>query len=702
MICLRKRTWHRPLALLAALATMLLAVSSCGTPAQTTTTPTKLPQKNHGNVVIFTPSDGLALTRHKPLSTWDRLVPELVKGLKNKGFNDTAIVTKTSSSLAEQSQDVQDYVVNLLTPLQHAGKNRKATKHSDDANTKLRKQLSKTTLVIAPWSNKNGNNNYGDYATLPTALENIQTHRKQSEKNYSNEQTPSPNVTSQDTQGDDTHPQQNDKQSHKDLAQKSADQSEDKQTQDQENHKRMDSFSNEANSAGDQSAKNALRAEKRLATSLQLAKKAGVHVIMIARTVPGFQPDVLFHLSDAKSIGETQAATLVQKLALDRATQDNPRYIEVLLPCHNQKNINAHASTQTNKNTESNGNHTESTNEDNPLGLDDEFAKEAFSGIWKVLRPYFASGTLLSSSGTIEVLLPCHNQKNINAHASTQTNKNTESNGNHTESTNEDNPLGLDDEFAKEAFSGIWKVLRPYFASGTLLSSSGTLHTNSTENDWMNVAFDADDPEAVKKELTNRITANDHQFTPSLRHVDGIIAMDDQIALQTAKTLSDLGYEGSAADINPSFTLPDVIGNFIGKRNLTKRPVPAPKNSPNHKENQEQADTEAAKKDDSQLKQWPAITGYGAYKNIMPNIVNGKQWMTTIENQAKISQDIVATCDSLNTTGKLSRSIATTPTNLGNGVNVPTIYEQLLAVSATNLKARLIDPGYISLADAGL
>lgn len=628
MICLRKRTWHRPLALLAALATMILAVSSCGTPAQTTTTPTKLPQKNHGNVVIFTPSDGLALTRHKPLSTWDRLVPELVKGLKNKGFNDTAIVTKTSSSLAEQSQDVQDYVVNLLTPLQHAGKNRKATKHSDDANTKLRKQLSKTTLVIAPWSNKNGNNNYGDYATLPTALENIQTHRKQSEKNYSNEQTPSPNVTSQDKQGDDTHPQQNDKQSHKDLAQKSADQAEDKQTQDQENHKRMDSFSNEANSAGDQSAKNALRAEKRLATSLQLAKKAGVHVIIIARTVPGFQPDVLFHLSDAKSIGETQAATLVQKLALDRATQDNPRYIEVLLPCHNQKNINAHASTQTNKNTESNGNHTESTNEDNPLELDDEFAKEAFSGIWKVLRPYFASGTLLSSSGT--------------------------------------------------------------------------LHTNSTENDWMNVAFDADDPEAVKKELTNRITANDHQFTPSLRHVDGIIAMDDQIALQTAKTLSDLGYEGSAADINPSFTLPDVIGNFIGKRNLTKRPVPAPKNSPNHKENQEQADTEAAKKDDSQLKQWPAITGYGAYKNIMPNIVNGKQWMTTIENQAKISQDIVATCDSLNTTGKLSRSIATTPTNLGNGVSVPTIYEQLLAVSATNLKARLIDPGYISLADAGL
>lgn len=32
----------------------------------------------------------------------------------------------------------------------------------------------------------------------------------------------------------------------------------------------------------------------------------------------------------------------------------------------------------------------------------------------------------------------------------------------------------------------------------------------------------------------------------------------------------------------------------------------------------------------------------------------------------------------------------------------PTISEPLLAVSASNLKSALIDPGYISLADAGL
>ena len=106
--------------------------------------------------------------------------------------------------------------------------------------------------------------------------------------------------------------------------------------------------------------------------------------------------------------------------------------------------------------------------------------------------------------------------------------------------------------------------------------------------------------------------------------------------------------------------------------------------------------------DAAQAKKWPAITGYGAYKNIMPNIVNGKQWMTTIEHRAQIVHDIVATCDSLNRTGKLAPKITTTSTTLAAGISVPTVREQLLAVSATNLKARLIDPGYISLADAGL
>ena len=598
MIRLRNRILHRTLITLTALVSMLFVVSSCGTPSQSASNQENSTQKNSGNVVIFTPADGLALMRHKPLSTWDTLVPELVKDLKTKGFSDNSIVTKTSSSLEQQSQDVQDYVVNLLTPLRLENQNNKSKLDFEKANAKIKKQLSKTTIVIAPWANKNGNNNYGDYTTLPD--------------------------TSSDEEVKDDQ----------------------KTSQNKEDKSENSSKNNSENSSENSSETNTIRAEKRLASSLLLAKKAGIHVVMLSRFVPGFQPDVLFHLSDAKSIGETQAATLAQKLALDRATRENPRYIEILLPCHNQKNTDSQIVSFKNSNSR--------TSQDN------------------------------------------NSDNNGNNSANNSLNK-TENN------TENDETHDFKDDFAKEAFAGMWKVLRPYFASGTLLTTSGKLHANSTEKDWANVAFDADDADSVKEELTKRITHKNNLLSKTPMRVDGIIALDDQVALQTVQTLSDLGYEGSAANINPSFTLPDVIGNFIGKRNLTRRPVPAPRSKTNNdEEKSKNQQNKAEDQDASRAKQWPAITGYGAYKNIMPNIVSGKQWMTTIEHQTQIAHDITSTCYSLNMYGKLDKKIATTQTTLAKGVTVPTINEQLLAVSATNLKARLIDPGYISLADAGL
>lgn len=569
MIRLCNRTMHRSLVMLAALVTMLFVVSSCASSTKTSLKSENKEQANHGNVIVFTPSDGLAITRNKPLSTWDVLVPELIKSLKDKGFDDNSITTKTSSSLSEQSRDVQDYVVNLLSSLNNAKQNNSGKHNSVSENSKVKKQLSKTTIVIAPWTSKNGNNNYGDYATLPASN--------------------SENTQKSDTQG-----------------------------------------LNLQNADNSQSSKDELNAEKRLASSLSLAKKAGIHVVMLSRNVSGFKPDVMFHLSDARTIGEIQATTLVQKIALDRATKENPRYIEVLLPCHNQKNINAN-------------NHNQQNGSDEASEDDDS--------------------------------------KN-NTHANSETE--------------------FKDDFAQEAFAGIWKVLRPYFASGTLISTSGRLNVNSSEKDWTNVAFDADVADSVKNELTKRITRSTSLFSRSRHRVDGIIALDDQIALQAVQALNDLGYEGSAADINPSFNLPDVIGNFIGKRDLNKRPVPAPKDSAKKSEKELKQQQKKDEEEESEAKKWPVITGYGAYKNIMPNIVNGKQWMTSIENHKKIVQDLTATCYSLNKNGKLDKKIATVQTKIEHGETVPTVNEQLVAVSATNLKSLLIDPGYISLADAGL
>ena len=571
MIRTHKHIFRKTIAVIAA-STMLLAICACGSSAQNAS-PSAKAQVDHGNVIVFTPSDGLNLSRKTPLSTWDNLVPEIVKSLKKQGFSSNAITTKSSNSLYNQSQDIQDYVVNTITSL-NSKDNAKSKSKSSKANVKnlqdsAKKQLSKTTIVVAPWTNKNGHNNYGDYVTQP------------------------------------------------------------------------DSNSDQLN---DDDLKNQEEAENRLSSALELAKKAGMHVVMLSRLSKGFKPDILFNLSSAQRIGEIQAYTLVQKLALNQASKDNPKSVEVLLPCHNQKQ-NVHFHVGINKRT---------------INSEDSLYK----------TPDF------------------------------------------------------DDEFSKLAFEGIWKVLKPYFESGLMFSPSGKLNKNSTENDWKNVAIDADNSDSVKEELEFRlIEKNSSKATPT-KHVDGIIALEDQVTMQTESALEELGYKGSSADINPSFTLPDIIGNFIGKRNLSKKRVPLPSNVKNNKLKKQKANKKSNKNkntqdsnqssiQDSQSEyantivndsKWPIITGYGAYKDALPNLVNGKQWMTSIENIQKISSDVAKQCNSLNTTGKITQleDVTIFVNNSDSQKGVPVASEAILAISATNLKALLIDPGYVTLADAGL
>lgn len=571
MIRTHKHILRKTIAVIAA-STMLLAICACGSSAQNAS-PSAKAQVDHGNVIVFTPSDGLNLSRKTPLSTWDNLVPEIVKSLKKQGFSSNSIATKSSNSLYNQSQDIQDYVVNTITSL-NPKSNAKSKSKSAKTNVKnlqdsAKKQLSKTTIVVAPWTNKNGHNNYGDYVTQP------------------------------------------------------------------------DSNSDQLN---DDDLKNQEEAENRLSNALELAKKAGMHVVMLSRLSRGFKPDILFDLSSAQRIGEVQAYTLVQKLALNQASKDNPKSVEVLLPCHNQKQ-NIHFHVGINKRT---------------INSEDSLYK----------TPKF------------------------------------------------------DDEFSKLAFEGIWKVLKPYFESGLMFSPSGKLNKNSTANDWKNVAIDADNSDSVKAELEFRlIEKNSSKSTPT-KHVDGIIALEDQVAMQTESALEELGYKGSSADINPSFTLPDIIGNFIGKRNLSKKRVPLPSNVKNNKlkkqkvneksnKNKNTQDSNQSSIQDSQSEyantivndsKWPVITGYGAYKDALPNLVNGKQWMTSIENIQKISSDVAKQCNSLNTTGKITQleDVTIFVNNSDSQKGVPVANEDILAISATNLKALLIDPGYVTLADAGL
>lgn len=250
------------------------------------------------------------------------------------------------------------------------------------------------------------------------------------------------------------------------------------------------------------------------------------------------------------------------------------------------------------------------------------------------------------------------------------------------------------DDFAAEAFSGIWKVLGPYVAAGKVVSPSGSLNAETTAKDWQDSAFVASKPQQVKDELAGRLGME--QRKTSHTRIDGIIAMNDFVASGAMDELDTLQYAGSAADVNPSITISGVLNNMAGKKDLLRIPVPDPAKRPTPSD---ESDTpQSVEKTNSR---WPIITGYGAYLDTIPQVVNGKLWMTALEDRQTLAADVAQACERLSH-GQSADKLPFVKATDVNGVKIPTIQEQLLAVSASNLKKTLIDPGYITLAEAGL
>ena len=254
-----------------------------------------------------------------------------------------------------------------------------------------------------------------------------------------------------------------------------------------------------------------------------------------------------------------------------------------------------------------------------------------------------------------------------------------------------------DATFAQGVFKGIWSVLGPYFKDGKAVSPSGTLTSSSTESDWVSVAFDAAKSERVKSTLAGRLGMD--KDTSRHTRIDGIISCNDYVAGYASEELNDLGYTGSAADINPSITISGIVDNITGKKDLKKQSVPDPAQRLNPMTA-------------IPIRRIPAIPltsrtrnadhhRLRAYVSSIPNIVNGKQWMTALENRKTLASDIAQTCAQLNTSGKLAKLTFISSVAMED-MKVPTIQEEALAVSASNLKKTLIEPGYISLAEAGL
>ena len=261
--------------------------------------------------------------------------------------------------------------------------------------------------------------------------------------------------------------------------------------------------------------------------------------------------------------------------------------------------------------------------------------------------------------------------------------------------------------FPAQAFSGIWQVLGPYFKDGRAVSPSGRLQADSTEQDWQAVAFDpGKDSSATGKELAARLSMTDGEKAHT--EVDGILAMNDFIVAGVVSELGDLGYRGSSADVNPEISISGIVGSMAGRQDLHRQRVPKPAQSPTTQDsngseaNPSQATDkaqESASSDDHAA--WPIISGYGAYVDNIPQIVDGRQWMTGLEDRLGLAADIAKVCVGLNSHGKVP-SMDTIQTTDQDGKQLRRLSRPLVAVSASNLKATLIDTDYIKPADAGL
>ena len=357
----------------------------------------------------------------------------------------------------------------------------------------------------------------------------------------------------------------------------------------------------------------------RLLSALQQAKHQGMHVILISHAVPSFTPDVFVSMTTAEQIGRLQAQELVSKLAVAKATTENPKAIEVILP-------------------------SDTTDE--------------------------------------------QDSEDVNA---------------------------ADATFAQDAFKGIWSVLGPYFRRGLLTSPSGLLNAKSTQSSWpsLTIPVAGSSQGDAGAEIAKRLSmpANTSTHTP----IDGIIAMNDMAASQVIDELDKLGYTGSSADINPTISIQGIVNNMTGRHDIAKSPVPEPAKEPTSERPTDKSsagtsdqstdgqDGSGNEKDsvDAMNARWPIVTGYGAYIDNIPQLVDGKQWMSALENRKLLANDMAGIAAMLNRGQSLNSLTAVQRSDI-NGVSVPTLSEPLIAVSAGNLKYSLIDPGYVTLAQAGL
>ena len=133
-------------------------------------------------------------------------------------------------------------------------------------------------------------------------------------------------------------------------------------------------------------------------------------------------------------------------------------------------------------------------------------------------------------------------------------------------------------------------------------------------------------------------------------------------------------------------------------------PIKSPENdnANDSSSSDDDADEDTSASDKDRDSQWPLVTGYGAYVSNIPSIVNGKQWMTGMEDRQTIATDIAQACAKLNKDEALNSMPSIRNSEVGALKKIPDHQRTVAGCQRQQSQVRADRPGYISLADAGL
>ncbi|MEE1324511.1 MAG: hypothetical protein U0K19_02780 [Bifidobacteriaceae bacterium] len=274
-------------------------------------------------------------------------------------------------------------------------------------------------------------------------------------------------------------------------------------------------------------------------------------------------------------------------------------------------------------------------------------------------------------------------------------------------------------ESSQQFFDGVWSVLKPYFKAGavedpadpSLTVDAQIGQTPSAETLWLGTTVDVSSSQSLSNSVTTVLDSakrNENAELSSLQKatdskqpaassltapatIDGVIAATDSIAQKMVAVMGSAGYSGSASSINPEITLNSLVNTIIGSTPLQKTAVPAPLQDSTGQQValiQRQKGILEALLAAREQAQWPVITGFGAATASLPDVLDGKQWMTGIVSRRTLVTDIANACHSI-----ASDQQPTARTTAGPAIE---------PIDESNLKSALIDPGYVAPVEVGL